>query len=123
VRLKQEAVRLLLLVILRLCQKGIKLARGSISLKLAIPGGCIEFRKPAPELRQFRGVEGFDSLLQGFHIGHGLSVRSTAHQSDANRLASPTPANRQRLQRQPCRRDFPLLPQQRLPRAIGRSAS
>ena len=89
-------MRLISVVVFRFRQKGVKLSRSGVSLKLAVPSGCIEFRKPAPELRQVRGGESFDSLLQGFHIGHGLSVRFTAHQSDANRLASPPPSNRQR---------------------------
>jgi hypothetical protein len=89
-------MRLISVVVFRFRHKGVKLSRSGVSLKLAVPSGCIEFRKPAPELRQFRGGESFDSLLQGFHIGHGLSVRFTAHQSDANRLASPPPSNRQR---------------------------
>lgn len=92
----QWAVRLISVVVFRFRQKGVKLSRSGVSLKLAVPSGCIEFRKPAPELRQVRGGESFDSLLQGFHIGHGLSVRFTANQSDANRLASPPPSNRQR---------------------------
>jgi hypothetical protein len=87
----QGAVWLILVVVFRFRQKGVKLSRGGVSFKLAVPGGCIEFRKPASELGQVRGIEGFDSLLQGFHIGHGLFVRFAAHQSDANRLASPSP--------------------------------
>jgi hypothetical protein len=89
-------MRLISVVVFRFRQKGVKLSRSGVSLKLAVPSGCIEFRKPAPELRQVRGGESFDSLPKGFHIGHGLSVRFTAHQSDANRLASPPPSNRQR---------------------------
>ena len=85
----QWAVGLISVVVFRFRHKGVKLSRGGISLKLVVPSGCIEFRKPAPELRQVRGGESFDSLLQGFHIGHGLFVRFTAHQSDANCLASP----------------------------------
>ena len=84
-------MRLISVVVFRFRQKGVKLSRSGVCLKLAVPSGCIEFRKPAPELRQVRGGESFDSLLQGFHIGHGLSVRFTAHQSDANRFPSIGP--------------------------------
>ena len=68
----QGAVWLILVVVFRFRKKGVKLSRGGVSFKLAVPGGCIEFRKPASELGQVQGIEGFDSLLQGFHIGHGL---------------------------------------------------
>jgi len=88
---RSQAVKLISVVVFRFCQKGVKLSRGDVILKLAVPCGCIECRKPAPELGQGRGFESFDSLLQGFQIGHVLSVRFTTHQSVANRLASPPP--------------------------------
>jgi hypothetical protein len=141
---RSQAVKLISVVVFRFRQKGVKLSRGGVILKLAVPCGCIECRKPAPELGQGRGFESFDSLLQGFQIGHGLSVRFTAHQSVANRLASPPPqtangrctAKQQlvcnttagvqlnsRAAVQPGCRDLPLEPPQRLPYAIGRSPS
>ena len=48
------AVRLVSVVVFRFRQKGVKLSRSGVSLKLAVLSGCIEFRKPAPELRQRR---------------------------------------------------------------------
>jgi hypothetical protein len=44
------AVWLISVVVFRFRQKGVKLSRGGVSLKLAVPSGCIEFRKSAPEL-------------------------------------------------------------------------
>ena len=48
----QAAVWLILVVVFRFRQKGVKLSRGGVSFKLAVPCGCIEFRKPASELRE-----------------------------------------------------------------------
>jgi hypothetical protein len=81
-------VPLVSIVVIRFRQKRVKLSGGGVSLKLAIPDGCIEFRKPAPELRQRHWVKGFDGLLEGFHIGHGLSAGANSGQSDAIRLTS-----------------------------------
>lgn len=59
----QWLVWLVSVIIFRFRQKGIKLFGGGIILKLANLGGCVEFRKPAPELCQRRVVEVFDGLL------------------------------------------------------------
>ena len=71
----QLAMRECSIVVFSFFQERIKFAGGGIGLQPLIPGGGIEGRKPTPELRQGGRVERFDGLLQGFHIGHGLSVQ------------------------------------------------
>jgi len=90
----QLAVRECPIIIFSFFQERIKFAGCGVGLQLSIPGGGIERCKPTPELSQGRGLEGFDGLLQGFHIGHGLSAQRADHQFDGNEQQLP-PSNRQ----------------------------
>ena len=65
-------------VVFRLRQQGVQLACGEVGFKLAIPGGGIEFRKPAPELCQCGGIQGCNGLLQSFEFGHDLAPSRSA---------------------------------------------
>ena len=69
----QGAAGLASLVVFGFFQQGVQLACGEVGFQLAIPGGGIELRKPAPENCQFGGIQGCNGLLQSFEFGHDLS--------------------------------------------------